>query len=76
MDRQNKWEEYLHLVEFFYNNGYHSCIGMAPFHALYGRPCRIPLSWDNLEDRIILGPVMLQDLEQQVKRIRENLITA
>ena len=36
MDRQNKWEEFLHLVEFSYNNGYHSSIGMAPFQALYG----------------------------------------
>ena len=44
MDRQNKWEEFLHLVEFAYNNGYHSSIGMAPFQALYGRPCRTPLS--------------------------------
>jgi hypothetical protein len=76
MDRQNKWEEYLHLVEFAYNNGYHSSIGMAPFQALYGRPCRMPLSWDNLEDRDILGPDLLLDLEQQVKRIREHLITA
>ena len=76
MDRQNKWEEYLHLVEFAFNNGYHSSIGMAPFQALYGRPCRTPLSWDNMEDRILLGPEMLQDLEQQVKRIREHLITA
>lgn len=76
MDRQNKWEEYLHLVEFTYNNGYHSSIGMTPFKELYGRPCRTPLSWDNLEDRTLLGPEMLQDLEQQVKRIREHHITA
>ena len=76
MDRQNKWEEYLHLVEFAYNNGYHSSIGMAPFQALYGRPCRTPLSWDNLDDRTLLGLDMLLNLEQQVKRIREHLITA
>ena len=36
MDRQNRWEEFIHLVEFAYNNGYHSSIGMAPFQALYG----------------------------------------
>ena len=36
MDRQNKWEEFLHLVEFAYNKSYHSSIGMAPFQALYG----------------------------------------
>ena len=76
MDRQNKWEEYLHLVEFAYNNGYHSSIYMASFQALYGRPCRTPLCQDNLEDMTLLGPDMLLDLEQQVKRIREHLITA
>ena len=64
MDRQNKWEEYLNLVEFSYNNQYHSSIGMEPFQVLYGRPCRMPLSWDNLEDMILLGPNLLQNLEQ------------
>ena len=64
MDRQTHWEDYLYLVEFAYNNGYHSSIGMAPFQALYGRPCRTPLSWDSLEDRILLGPEMLRDMEQ------------
>ena len=59
MDRQTHWEDYLYLVEFSYNNGYHSSIGMAPFQALYGHPCRTPLSWDSLEDHILLGPEML-----------------
>ena len=63
MDRQSQWEDYLYLVEFAYNNGYHSSIGMAPFQALYGRPCRTPLSWDNLEDRVLLGPEVLRDME-------------
>ena len=36
MDRQNKWEEYLHLVEFAYNNGYHSSIGRHPFRHCMG----------------------------------------
>ena len=76
MDRHTHWEDYLYLVEFAYNNGYHSSIGMAPFQALYGRPCRTPLSWDSLEDRILLGPEMLRDMEQQVVRIREHLTTA
>lgn len=31
MDRQSQWEDYLYLVEFTYNNGYHSSIGMTPF---------------------------------------------
>jgi hypothetical protein len=48
MDNQTQWEKYLPLVEFAYNNSYHSSIGMPPYEALYGRPCRIPLSWDRL----------------------------
>ena len=31
MDRQTHWEDYLYLVEFSYNNGYHNFIGLAPF---------------------------------------------
>ena len=50
MDRQVKQEDYLYLVEFAYNNGYHISLGMSPFQALYGRPCRTPLSWDRFED--------------------------
>ena len=49
---------------------------MSPFQALYGRPCRTPLSWDRLEDCVLLGPEMLQDMEQQVVCIREHLVTA
>jgi transposase InsO family protein len=50
MDNQTQWEKYLPLVEFAYNNSFHSSIGMPPYEALYGRPCRTPLSWDRLED--------------------------
>ena len=31
MDRQVKCEDYLYLVEFAYNNGYHSFLSMSPF---------------------------------------------
>ncbi|KAH9293928.1 hypothetical protein KI387_040867, partial [Taxus chinensis] len=51
MDQQYKWEEYLPLVEFAYNNTYHASLKMAPFEALRGRKCRTHVSWDNVEDR-------------------------
>ncbi|CAJ2661699.1 unnamed protein product [Trifolium pratense] len=31
------WDSCLPLIEFTYNNSFHSSIGMAPFEALYGR---------------------------------------
>lgn len=59
MDQQSHWEDYLYLVDFAYNNGYHSSIGMSPFQTLYDRPCRAPLTWARLEDRVCIGSKML-----------------
>ena len=73
MDRQTLWEDYLYIVEFSYNNGYHSSIWMAPFQALYGHPCHTPLSWDSLEDHIPLGLEMVGDIEKHVVHICEDL---
>jgi transposase InsO family protein len=47
MDKPSKWEDYLHLVEFSYNNGYQASLKMGPFEAFYGRKCNTPVSWDN-----------------------------
>ena len=40
LNLEGNWKEYLPLVEFAYNNSFHSNIGMAPFEALYGRKCK------------------------------------
>jgi len=70
MDQPSKWESYLYLVEFAYNNGYHVSLKMSPFEALYGRRCKTPVSWYNPSDRGIVGPEMLKDMEEQVMKIR------
>jgi hypothetical protein len=73
MDQQKCWEEFLPLVEFAYNNSYQSTIKMAPFEFLYGRPCRMPLSWDRLEDRVLVGPEVIQEMEEKMKTIRQRI---
>ena len=45
IDFGNSWETHLPLVEFSYNNSYHTSIKVAPFEALYGRKCQSPLYW-------------------------------
>jgi transposase InsO family protein len=35
----SKWEDYIHLVEFSYNNGYQASLKMSPFEALYDKKC-------------------------------------
>ena len=43
LDHKGSWEENFPLVEFTYNNGYQASIQMAPYEALYERPCRSSL---------------------------------
>ena len=62
MDKPSKWEYYLHLVEFSYNNGYQASLKMIPFEALYGRICSTPMSWENPTDIVVLGPKLLKDM--------------
>jgi hypothetical protein len=44
MDKPSKWDDYLHLVEFAYNNGYQASLKMSPFEELYGRRCNTLVS--------------------------------
>ena len=72
MDKPTKWEDYLHLVEFSYNNGQQASLGMSPYEALYGRRCKTPSTWNNLVNRVVLGLELLKEMEQEVVNIRQN----
>ncbi|RZB98898.1 Transposon Tf2-9 polyprotein [Glycine soja] len=63
----------LPLIEFTYNNSYQASIGMAPFEALYGRKCKTPICWYDDGEAVLLGPEMLQQINEQVKLIREKI---
>ena len=63
MNNPTKWEDYLYLAEFAYNNGYQLFTKMSPFEVLYGRKCRTPVTWDSPVDILILRPDLLKDLE-------------
>ncbi|CAA7051127.1 unnamed protein product [Microthlaspi erraticum] len=52
-------DDHLSLVEFAYNNSFQASIGMAPFEALYGRPCRTPLCWTQVGERSMYGAMMI-----------------
>jgi hypothetical protein len=45
----------------------------SPFEALYGRKCRTPLYWDQIGERQVFGPDIIEDAEQLVQQVRENL---
>jgi IS30 family transposase len=57
------WDKCLALAEFAYNNSYQASLKMAPFEALYGRRCRIPLNWSQAGERTLFGPKLVQEAE-------------
>ena len=76
LDHKGNWEEHLPLVEFAYNNSYQASIQMAPYEALYGRPCRSPLCWTKVGESSITGPDLIRDTFEKVSLIRHRLLTA
>ncbi|CAN6726359.1 unnamed protein product [Malus baccata var. baccata] len=49
---------------------------MAPYEALYGRKCRSPLYWDEVGERRLLGPELVQIATEKIFMIRAHLLAA
>jgi hypothetical protein len=49
---------------------------MTPFEMVYGRRCRTPLFWSEARERKVFEPDILQEVEKQVRMVRENLRVA
>jgi hypothetical protein len=76
MEFSGSWDEHLSLVEFAYNNSYQASIKMAPYEALYGKRCRTPVCWGEVGERQLVGPVMVDEAREKVKKIRQHLQAA
>ena len=75
LDNKGSWEEHLPLVEFAYNNSYQASKQMAPYEALYGRPCRSLLCWTEVGESSITSPDLIRDTSEKVSLIRQRLLT-
>ena len=65
IDFKGNWDDHLPLIEFSYNNSYHSSIAMAPFEALYGRRCRSPVGWFEVGEFALLCPEVVMRLRKK-----------
>nr|GEY80348.1 putative reverse transcriptase domain-containing protein [Tanacetum cinerariifolium] len=73
IDFGNGWERHLPLVEFSYNNCYHTSIKAAPFEALYGRKCRSLVCWVEVKDAQLTGPEFIQETTEKIVQIKQRL---
>lgn len=73
IDSRDSWEKHLLLVEFDYNNRYHSIISIAPYEELCGRPCKTPVCWAELEDSLLLGLDLVRETTEKVAMIRDSI---
>ena len=46
---------------------------MAPYEALYKRPCRSPVCWMEVGERPSTGPDLVRDTSEKVDLIRKRL---
>ncbi|WMV09043.1 hypothetical protein MTR67_002428 [Solanum verrucosum] len=76
IDFKGSWDDHLPLIEFAYNNRYHSSIQMAPYEALYWHRCRSPVGWFEVGEAALIGPDSVLDAMEKVKLIRDRLKTA
>ena len=49
---------------------------MPPYEALYGRKCRSPLYWDEVGEKKMLGPELVQQTRDAIVLIRKRLEAA
>ncbi|GJW14603.1 putative reverse transcriptase domain-containing protein [Tanacetum coccineum] len=76
LDFKGSWGVHLLLVEFSYNNSYHSSVKCAPFEALYGRKYRSPIMWAEVREGQLIGPELVQETTEKISQIKDKLKAA
>ncbi|GKE03001.1 putative reverse transcriptase domain-containing protein [Tanacetum coccineum] len=76
LDFEGSWDVHLPLVEFLYNNSYHSSVRCAPFEALYGRKCRSSIMWAKVGEGQLTGHDLVQETTEKISQIKDRLKAA
>ncbi|XP_062014311.1 uncharacterized protein LOC133730808 [Rosa rugosa] len=46
---------------------------MAPYEALYGRPCRTPICWTEVGEKGLFGPALVLETTEKITTIRDRI---
>jgi hypothetical protein len=72
-DKQNKWSQWLHFVEWWYNSTYHTSAKLTPFQALYGYE---PPKWKEfalINTKVQAIRNKLEEEQKIIQILKENL---
>ena len=67
------WGDHLPLIEFAYNNNYHSSIQMVHYETLHGRRCRSPAGWFKVGEAALIGPDSVLYATEKVQLLEMDL---
>ncbi|GJZ06393.1 putative reverse transcriptase domain-containing protein [Tanacetum coccineum] len=70
------WDRHVLLVEFSYNNSYHTSIKTSPFEALYGQKCRSPVCWAEVGDSQLTGREIIHETTEKIIQIKSRIQAA
>nr|GEY47009.1 putative reverse transcriptase domain-containing protein [Tanacetum cinerariifolium] len=73
LDFGKGWDRHSPLVEFSYNNSYHTNIKAAPFEALYWCKCRTPICWAEVRDSNLTGPKIIHGTTEKIVQIKNRI---
>ena len=71
-DHKEKWEQYLPLVEYTYNNTVHTSTGKSPFEIVEGGKKVPPIL--HTKDKIFEADRFVEDLDTAYAKVKEALL--
>nr|GEX95291.1 putative reverse transcriptase domain-containing protein [Tanacetum cinerariifolium] len=76
LDFKGIYDVHLPLVEFSYNNSYHSSVRSTSFKALYGSKRHSLIMWEVVEEGQLIGPELVQETTKKISQIKDRLKAA
>nr|GEU57080.1 putative reverse transcriptase domain, ribonuclease H-like domain, aspartic peptidase domain protein [Tanacetum cinerariifolium] len=70
------WDRHLPMVEFLYNNSYHTSIKATLFEAFYKCKSQSPICWDEVGDSQLTGPEIIHEMTEKIVQIKSRIQAA